>query len=432
MTKYVLASQLDWSCATPLPVIEEESRFDPDTNTYHIQHTIKDKKNGMRAFFTPIMEATKSHQDVQLDAHGEEHYAAYTAKYAPKFSDSLYEELLNDDADANSVAASVLSRYHPGVPEMMLQLFGSLFHQWHISTHSRGKKTFIVPSPLNDPQPKEIHLYMKSTWRYDNMCLLEFRRKSTEEGKIAPWIKEAWKHQNHPETLEKFANEVCTDGEKVIACAMGSRLKDQFYGQWMMLNIPFRHYEELLRNDILEKIPDTDKFLAHCILSQRPQAKQMWSTPTTVQDDMKIEGCSQYHRTMVLNHIRSQRELIYQYMAGNLKKTTQQENQQPNTPISSIHHLKIRNHYALAIWWGAKTVEGRIWNGQMKNIKVGDRIHFGTLQVDVTQIQTYNSFRTMLTDVGYEKALPDVQNLEQAVQKYYSFKDYKTLEQTTE
>ena len=44
MTKYVLASQIDWSCATPLPVIEEESRFDPDTNTYHIQHTIKDKK----------------------------------------------------------------------------------------------------------------------------------------------------------------------------------------------------------------------------------------------------------------------------------------------------------------------------------------------------------------------------------------------------
>ena len=228
MTKYVLASQLDWSCATPLPVIEEESRFDPDTNTYHIQHTIEDKKNGMRAFFTPIMEATTSHQDVQLDAHGEENYAAYTAKYAPKFSDSLYEELLNDDADANSVAASVLSRYHPGVPEMMLQLFGSLFHQWHISTHSRGKKTFIVPTPLNDPQPKEIHLYMKSTWRHDDMRLLEFLRKSTEEGIIAPWIKEAWKHQNNPETLEKFANEVCTDGEKVIACAMGSRLKDQF------------------------------------------------------------------------------------------------------------------------------------------------------------------------------------------------------------
>lgn len=44
MTKYVLAPQIDWSCATPLPVIEEESRFDPDTNTYHIQHTIKDKK----------------------------------------------------------------------------------------------------------------------------------------------------------------------------------------------------------------------------------------------------------------------------------------------------------------------------------------------------------------------------------------------------
>lgn len=261
------------------------------------------------------------------------------------------------------------------------------------------------------------------------MCLLEFLRKSTEEGKIAPWIKEAWKHQNHPETLEKFANEVCTDGEKVIACAMGSRLKDQFYGQWMMLNIPFRHYEELLRSDILEKIPDTDKFLAHCILSQRPQAKQMWSTPTTVLDDMKIEGCSQYHRTMVLNHINSQRELIYQYMAGNLKKANQQENQQPNTPISSIHHLKILNHYAQAIWWGTKTVEGRIWNGQMKNIKVGDRIHFGTFQVDVTQIQTYNSFRTMLTDVGYENAIPDVQNLEQAVQKYYSFKGYKTLEQ---
>ena len=41
-------------------------------------------------------------------ADGQANYAAYTAKYAPKFSDAFHEELLNDDADGNSTAASVL------------------------------------------------------------------------------------------------------------------------------------------------------------------------------------------------------------------------------------------------------------------------------------------------------------------------------------
>ncbi len=104
--------------------------FDGETGAYRLHRSERDQALGIRAYFPAIMEVTKCHQDVQVDATGQNNLAAYTAKYAPKFSDSFREDLLNDDADANSVAAAVLSRYHPGIPEMALQLFGTMFRPW--------------------------------------------------------------------------------------------------------------------------------------------------------------------------------------------------------------------------------------------------------------------------------------------------------------
>ena len=65
-------------------------------------------------------------------------------------------------AGADNIAASVLARYRPYEPEMVLQFFGARFRQWRVTRRSRGKTDFIVPWPdkpggapaLEDPAPR--------------------------------------------------------------------------------------------------------------------------------------------------------------------------------------------------------------------------------------------------------------------------------------
>ena len=103
----------------------------------------------------------------------------------------MMETLLNDRADGDAVAMSVLMRYKPYEPEMVLQLFGSRFRQWHVSTEGGGKRDFIVPWPGKPEMPEEVALYMACAWRDDEMCLLQWLRKTNKECKIIRWLKQA-------------------------------------------------------------------------------------------------------------------------------------------------------------------------------------------------------------------------------------------------
>ena len=67
---------------------------------------------------------------------------------------------------------------------MVLQLAGAHFRQYDFGTISGGKRNFAAPTPDQDTQPKEVKLYMESTWRSENMSLLEFLRKTNDDGEI--------------------------------------------------------------------------------------------------------------------------------------------------------------------------------------------------------------------------------------------------------
>jgi len=99
---------------------------------------------------------------------------------------------------------------------------------------------------------------MQCQWRDENMSLLEFLRKSNDQGAIAGWLTQIWKAQGQPDTIEAFANAFSMSGEKVVACAMGSRLRDKFFGQWLVLHVPFRNPIELLQIPELANVPTTD------------------------------------------------------------------------------------------------------------------------------------------------------------------------------
>lgn len=80
-----------------------------------------------------------------------------------------------------------------------------------------------------------------------------------------------------------------------------------------------------------------------------------------------------------------------------------------------------------------KTVEGRLAKGKFLTIRPGDVISIrediyrdgviiescsATLQLAITGVKKYDSFRAMLNDVGYSSAIPDAKNLDQACTTY--------------
>ena len=129
-----------------------------------LHHDRVSHDSGRRACFPDVMEAEPLHQDIVAVDDKEGFLRAYMAKYGAKMSDSLVTDLLTDDAPATHVAMGFVDRYHPCEPEMVLQLFGNKFRQWHLSTISGGKRNFLVPEP-DGPKSLcvEVTLYMQST-----------------------------------------------------------------------------------------------------------------------------------------------------------------------------------------------------------------------------------------------------------------------------
>eukprot|EP00973_Karenia_brevis_P056241 7821311-Karenia_brevis.AAC.1 len=191
---------------------------------------------------------------------------------------------------------------------MVLQMFAQQMPQYRIGTESGGSKEFIAPWPDQPRRSKASLLdqraYASSQWRGDDMCLLEFLRKSGDDGQgsIVQWLTR--KHKQHVWStayaayllgqrrrhwaqttfrlnigkglraynseraaagaaavdlvpyiksrtdlvgsglalvdLETYAREYEMQGEKAIACVMLSRFSDEYYGQWLVLNVPWR------------------------------------------------------------------------------------------------------------------------------------------------------------------------------------------------
>ena len=414
------ASQADRKQESGWPVHAGDSKFDADAGQSVIHHSQADHAQGIRGFFQPLLEVTKCHQDVQVDGrHGQSNLAAYTAKYAPKFSDAMRDELLNDAAAANSVAAGVLSRYHPGVPEMAHQLFGSMFHPWYISTASKGKKDFNVPVPHQVEFPAEVTRYMECKWRGPDMCLLNFLRKSNEEGGIAGWLKEKWQKEGQSTDLASFAQGYVADGEKVVACAMGSRLRDRYFGQWLLLHVPFKEPSEFMEAPGVDKAPKTDKYLAACLACSHPVAVAHWNNPSLQEEDMLQEGHGVRYRQEVLDHIATQSHLVRGYMSGRFQACDLPVLNQPKT-IRRRHRLAMLPRYVSQIGSGQKPVEGRLARGTALQIQVTDLLQVGDLTLEVAKIETFPNFHQMLEHVGYLQALPHAQSLDEAVAEYLS------------
>jgi len=222
---YIAKGQMDNKHQTPWQVHEQASDWDEAHSATRLHHTQRDHDLGVRAFFPDTVEAIPCHEDVQ-ECDDDGALQAYLVKYPVKFSDSFSEEFLSDEHGGDKVAQTVLSRYRPLEPEMVLQLFGQKLRQWRCNSASGGKRNFRVPLPDAKPMPEIVTHYEQCAWRTERTTLLEFLRKTNNKGQINRWLVQ--KHQKAIQegtttnTLEAFVSEYKMFGEQLVAAEVFS------------------------------------------------------------------------------------------------------------------------------------------------------------------------------------------------------------------
>ena len=403
-------------------------------------------------------------------------------KYVTKFSDSLWEDILVDEGAGDNCAASVLSRYKPYEPEMALQQFGSKFRQWQTNTVSGGARRFRVPVPDQPAQPTEVLNYMACEWKGDDMSLLDYLRKSTDQGKIVHWLQKKWErevldlafsactaygaswmapetfdkkarairkaddtplweaalqiggvplqvladHNIKPPSLEEFVRNYRCRGEKIVAADVLHRMSDRYNGQWLMLHVPFKHPHDFLVADVDRLVPEEHRYLAMAMLCKHPVAKAFWGNPAAIEEEMKTEGWRPKSRTSIVNQLTAQRGLVQDYLNGSVKKTavSAAAAERPRRPAWD---MPIKYKYAEMIEAGSKTVEGRLNMGAAARVQLGDRLKLNYVRVVVEEIRYYASFRQLLHHEGYQSCVPDVDSIGEALEVYHGFNNYEEL-----
>ena len=278
-----------------------------------MKHAPADHALGLRGYLPDVMDTLKCHQDLLIGEDRTGLLRQYVAKYLAKFSDSASQDWLNDEADATSIAVTVLSRYHPMEPEMVLQLFGAKLRQWHFTTVGGGKRDFIVPLPdaADLPERHPAKLYENAAWACGQINLLDFLRKTNADGHICAWLKKRHAKQGEPEeTLEAFARRYRPQGEKVVAAEMLSRLSDRHYGQRLVLFKPFRRLGDFVNAAQLAKVPQQHRYLAMALLNGELQDER------EIDDELKVEGHSRAASESIKAMIAANKGLVEDYLAG--------------------------------------------------------------------------------------------------------------------
>eukprot|EP00439_Symbiodinium_sp_Y106_P008083 s9194_g1.t1 len=156
-------------------------------------------------------------------------------------------------------------------------------------------------------------------------------RGSQLDRKICAWLKRHHATDSRGLSLEDFATNYVVRGEKLVAADMLSRLNDKFYGQWLLLHVPFRDPEDfhVPVTDALDRVPTEHRNFAMVVLCEHPTAKAMWRTDAGALEaelrmealsrpfaELRMEALSRPFVTTLLAMATAHRELVHKYLTG--------------------------------------------------------------------------------------------------------------------
>jgi hypothetical protein len=117
------------------------------------------------------------------------------------------------------------------------------------------------------------------------------------------------------EAFEDLIKTSTTQGQVMVAVQYLSRYNDRYYGQWLLMNHPFRSQEDLWHADA-DLVPDDYRCLASCLRLQ----PAYWRDMSAVRADLELEGYKDAVIATVLAMLQANTSLVDRYFAGELDK----------------------------------------------------------------------------------------------------------------
>ena len=272
-----------------------------------------------------------------------------TQGYLPKFSSSFAQELLNNHATDFSLARRILADYHPLQPEMIMQLAAQQHSQFLCPGLVRK---FIVPLPWQQREmPQIVRAYMDCSWRRENMTLLEFLRKTGAQGQISQRFRRLHAAQKVQIPLETWINHVPAHGQSLVAAITNARSNDKYFGQWLLLNVPFRQTDELWHADA-ELLPTSLRHLGLCLL----KCPAFWRDQANPANDMEHEARANLEIQNFLSMLAARRELVDAYLSGELTKSENPDPALYGTASTSMGSINLAAEQQTII----KTITARV------------------------------------------------------------------------
>ena len=161
------------------------------------------------------------------------------------------------------------------------------------------------------------------------MTLLEYLRKSNAAGEVVAWIQKAHAAADTALDLGEFASACPTFGEKIVAAETVSIFSDKYFGQWLMLHVPFKLASDFLHADVLEKVPARYRLFA-CALRAAPA---YWSDVVRVREDLQLAAYKDGTIANFLALLTAQRAIVDQYLRGEI--SLEDEAPEPDLPLPS-------------------------------------------------------------------------------------------------
>lgn len=217
---------------------------------------------GIRTYSLPLCLAYLCHQDVQCLRRTSKAcvYMAKMCSYISKQYGDLDDNWLKHCGSGFHAARVLLNAVKPSEAQMMqfLERGGA-----YILSHE--KKRCLVPHPEEPTLNRDYVHYLQCRERTESMTYLEWMR--------------AFRTDVRPPKLYSKTMKVA------LAVHYGSKMQDNFFGQWLCANVACRSVQSLLHPD-MHKVPSNRKYFC-CALRTAPT---LWTDPSAVRSWLETEG----------------------------------------------------------------------------------------------------------------------------------------------
>lgn len=247
----------------------------------------------LRPFFTSILWLLRCHQDVQwCNENGL--VLRYVAGYVSKFFEGWSDTWMNEASSSLQAGLAVLRCWHASQPQMAMVLSRASMAFTSVITSS------YRPLCYWEMEDEKLHLYRRRDRELSETSFLEWLRLMTfdkmADGKL-------------------FAKRRKKKGLVALAVQYDNLSRDQFFWQWLVMNVPHRMFTDLIHPDS-RKVSPCHQHFANAIL----MCPEKWGAEQWIQSWLLKQGHRVDYIQTTKSDFQCRRSLVQEQIAGRIPK----------------------------------------------------------------------------------------------------------------